>query len=300
MHWANINSAVTIRLAACSGDHHPDKGGPVPIEQLTYAQIAERLGITADAARAIVQRHRLPRARANDSNKILVTIDLADIQHKPRGRSSLDQEATAPDPVAPLLARIAELEAELEKCSDAHRARVAELEAELERRSAARLVHVLELEAELTRAEQCSRDHRADYERERDRADCLLVDHDRLVKQIEGLRGLELGTNALLQASQTEQVQHELVAELETVRSLLQLQAAQASQTEQAQEELVAEMQTVRWLLQDAQWPPDVRPIITQTKWSADGLARGFQTALQAVNRLQLSLQLFLRWRKPA
>ena len=80
----------------------------MPIEQLTYAQIAERLGITADAARAIVQRHRLPRARANDSNKTLVTIDLTDIQHKPRGRSSPDQEAAATDPVAPLLARIAD------------------------------------------------------------------------------------------------------------------------------------------------------------------------------------------------
>lgn len=235
----------------------------MPIEQLTYAQIAERLGITADAARAIVQRHRLPRARANNSNKILVTIDLADIQHRPRGRSPLDQAAS--DPVAPLLARIAELEADLEQRSRAH------------------LVRVFELEAELTRAEQCSRDHRADYERERDRADCLLVDHDRLVKEIEGLRALELGTNALLQASQTEQAQHELVAELETVRSLLQLQAAQASQTEQVQDELVAEMQTVRWLLQAAQSPPDVRPILTPTKWSADWLARGFRTALQAV-----------------
>src|SRR5262249_9664200 len=146
------------------------------------------------------------------------------------------------------------------------------------------LVRVVELEADLARAEQRSRDHRADYERERDRADCLLVDHDRLVKQVEGLRSLELGTNALLQASRTEQVQDEFVAELESVRSLLQAQAAQASQTEQVQDELVAELQNVRWLLQTAHSPPateHVRAITTRTRWSADWLTRGFRTALR-------------------
>jgi DNA-directed RNA polymerase specialized sigma24 family protein len=38
----------------------------MPVEQLTYAQIAERLGVTSEAARAIVKRHRLPRSRSND------------------------------------------------------------------------------------------------------------------------------------------------------------------------------------------------------------------------------------------
>jgi hypothetical protein len=132
----------------------------MPIEQLTYAQIAERLGITADAARAIVQRHRLPRARANDSNKMLVTIDLTDIQHRPRG--------------------------------------------------------------------------------------------------IEGLRSLELGATALLQASRTELVQDKLVAGLETVQMLLQV--AQSPPPE-----------------------PDVRPMITR---SGERLTRGFRTALQSVRAM--------------
>jgi hypothetical protein len=229
----------------------------MPIEQLTYAQIAERLGITADAARAIVQRHRLPRARANDSNKTLVTIDLTDIQHKPRGRSSPDHEAAATDPVAPLLARIAELEAELERRSGDHLARIAELQAELEKCSGDHRAHVAELEAELARAEQRSRDHRSDYERERVRADCLVIHHDRLLSEIEGLRSLELGACALLQASQMELVQDKLVAELQTVRTLLQ--AAQSPPE------------------------PDVRPMFTR---SGERLTRGFRAALQSVRAM--------------
>ena len=52
------------------------------VEQLTYAQIAERLGVSPEAARAIVKRHRLPRSHANDG-KTLVAIDLGEIRHKP-------------------------------------------------------------------------------------------------------------------------------------------------------------------------------------------------------------------------
>jgi uncharacterized small protein (DUF1192 family) len=230
----------------------------MPIEQLTYAQIAERLGITPDAARAIVQRHRLPRARANDSNKTLVTIDLMDIQHRPRGRSSPDQEAAAPDPVAPLLARIAELQAELERRSGDHLMRIAVLQAEMEKHSGDHRARVAELEAGLAQAEQRSRDHRADYERERLRTDCVIVHHDRLLCEIEGLRSLELGANALVQASQMELAQDKLVAGLETVQMLLQ--AAQSPPPE-----------------------PDVRPMITR---SGERLTRGFRTALQSVRAM--------------
>jgi hypothetical protein len=48
----------------------------MPVEQLTYAQIAERLGVTSEAARAIVKRQRLPRSRSNDG-KTLVAVDQA-------------------------------------------------------------------------------------------------------------------------------------------------------------------------------------------------------------------------------
>jgi len=54
----------------------------MPIEQLTYAQIAERLGISAEAARAVVKRNRFGRSRANDG-KTLVAVDLEELQHKP-------------------------------------------------------------------------------------------------------------------------------------------------------------------------------------------------------------------------
>src|SRR5262245_13201764 len=54
----------------------------MPAEQLTYAQIAERLSVPAEAARAIVKRHRLPRSRRNDG-KTLAAIDLTEIRHKP-------------------------------------------------------------------------------------------------------------------------------------------------------------------------------------------------------------------------
>ena len=52
------------------------------VEQLTYAEIASRLGVTSEAARAIVKRHRLPRSPGNDG-KVLVSIDLADLRHRP-------------------------------------------------------------------------------------------------------------------------------------------------------------------------------------------------------------------------
>src|SRR5262245_20447517 len=51
-------------------------------EQLTYDQLAERLGTTREAARAVVKRHRLPRSRTNDG-KTLVAVDLDDLRHKP-------------------------------------------------------------------------------------------------------------------------------------------------------------------------------------------------------------------------
>jgi len=54
----------------------------MPTEQLTYAQIAERLSVSAEAARALVKRHRLPRSRSNDG-KTLAAIDLGEIRHKP-------------------------------------------------------------------------------------------------------------------------------------------------------------------------------------------------------------------------
>ena len=81
------------------------------LEQLTYAQIGERLKISSDGARAIVKRSRLPRSHASDG-KTLVAIDLDELPHKPfPARSPCGQPVT--DAIATLKARIEQLEAEL-------------------------------------------------------------------------------------------------------------------------------------------------------------------------------------------
>jgi uncharacterized membrane protein YccC len=125
----------------------------MPIEQLTYAQIAERLGVTSEAARAIVKRHRLPRTRSNDG-KTLAAIDLEEIRHKPLPARSPRGDHAVTDVVATLKARVAQLEAELAK------------------------------------AEERSAGHRADFERERDRADRMVTTQDKLVAELENLRTL--------------------------------------------------------------------------------------------------------------
>jgi hypothetical protein len=125
----------------------------MPVEQLTYAQIAERLGVTSEAARAIAKRNRLPRSRANDG-KTLVAIDLEEIQHKPLPARSPRGDQSVIDVVATLKARVAELE------------------------------------AELAAEQQRSAGHRADFEHERERADCMVAIHDRLIGELENLRTL--------------------------------------------------------------------------------------------------------------
>ena len=109
------------------------------VEQLTYAQIAERLGVSPEAARAIVKRHRLPRSHANDG-KTLVAIDLGEIRHKPL-------PARSPRSPHPVTETVAALTAKLET-----------------------------LEAELAAEQQRSTGHRADFERERERAHWLMTE----------------------------------------------------------------------------------------------------------------------------
>jgi hypothetical protein len=122
-------------------------------EQLTYDQLAERLGTTREAARAVVKRHRLPRSRTNDG-KTLVAVDLDELRHKPlRARSPRGHQSVT-ETVATLKATVAELE------------------------------------AELTRAEERSAGHRADFERERDRTDQMVIPQDRLITELENLRAL--------------------------------------------------------------------------------------------------------------
>src|SRR5262249_34132958 len=122
----------------------------MPADQLTYAQIAERLSVSPEAARAIVKRHRLPRSRSNDG-KTLAAIDLEEIRHKPLPARSPRGPRSVTDAVASLKARIATLEAEL----------VAE--------------------------QQRSAGHRADFERARGRADQLATPKHRMLAELEAL-----------------------------------------------------------------------------------------------------------------
>jgi hypothetical protein len=58
------------------------------IEMLTYADLGSRLKISPEAARALANRHRLPRCRSNDG-KTLVSVDLAEVNHSPVSARSL-------------------------------------------------------------------------------------------------------------------------------------------------------------------------------------------------------------------
>lgn len=115
----------------------------MPVEMLTYADLASRLKVSPEAARALAKRHRLPRSRSNDG-KTLVSVDLAELNHSPLpGRSPGGHQAGA----AALKAKVEALQAELAA-----------------------------LQAELAKMEATAGGHRADFERERDRADKLMAE----------------------------------------------------------------------------------------------------------------------------
>jgi predicted nuclease with TOPRIM domain len=74
-------------------------------EQLTYLDLAERLNISAEAARALTRRMHLPRQKANDG-KTLVAVDFSEIRHKPLSRLPAIRRAD----LEALQARVDELE----------------------------------------------------------------------------------------------------------------------------------------------------------------------------------------------
>jgi hypothetical protein len=65
----------------------PESDRAESTEQLTYAQIADRLGRSPDAARTLVARRGLPRARGSDG-KILVTINFQELHYQPQSARS--------------------------------------------------------------------------------------------------------------------------------------------------------------------------------------------------------------------
>jgi hypothetical protein len=127
-----LGAAMTVPLRA-----------PMSFESLTYSDLADRLGTTSEAARALVRRLKLPRQPGNDG-KVRITVDLADLEYKPlHARSPGGHRAD----------------------TDAVNARIETLQRELS-----------ELEAENSTLRSIADGHRADFERERERCDTLLLE----------------------------------------------------------------------------------------------------------------------------
>jgi hypothetical protein len=113
------------------------------VESLTYADLADRLGTSPEAARSLVRRLRLPRQTGNDGT-VRVNVDLAEIQYKPLPKRSPRGHRADFDA---LKARIELLQGELAK-----------------------------LETEKSSIEATAAGHRVDFERERDRCDKLIAE----------------------------------------------------------------------------------------------------------------------------
>jgi hypothetical protein len=123
-------------------------GNHMAVESLTYAQIAERLGVTVNAARGLVKRLRLPRSLNND-RVVTTLIDFDEIKHRPQ-------------PTPPRRAGNYELGIIRE-----------------------RLAHA---EAEFAAERERSRGYRLDYEHERERADQLVTTLNRISAELAGAR----------------------------------------------------------------------------------------------------------------
>jgi len=120
----------------------------MPVETLTYAALGARLTISPKAARSFAKRLRLPRSLSDDG-KALVSVDLAEIRHRPRlpGR----REAGSVAPAANIVALQAEI-ARLAAAAAGHRA-----DFERERERADRLmVELLQATAETMAAKEAT------------------------------------------------------------------------------------------------------------------------------------------------
>lgn len=101
---------------------------------LTYAELAQRLGISVDGARMKVKRHRWPKAKGNDGT-IRVTVEEAELtpsERSPNVRGAFPDQAA--EQVRTLEAHIATLTEQLAKAesrADAEREKVATMTAQL-------------------------------------------------------------------------------------------------------------------------------------------------------------------------
>ena len=98
----------------------------MPVETLTYAALGARLTISPKAARSLAKRLRLPRSLSDDG-KALVSVDLAEIRHRPRVPGSREAGSVA------LAANIVALQAEISRLEAAAAGHRADFERERER-----------------------------------------------------------------------------------------------------------------------------------------------------------------------
>ena len=120
----------------------------MPVQSVTYTELGALLTISPKAARSLAKRLRLPRSLSDDG-KALVSVDLAEIRHRPRPRRR--REAGDVAVAAKLVALQAEI-ARLEATAANHRA-----DFERERERADRLmVEVLQATAETMAAKEAT------------------------------------------------------------------------------------------------------------------------------------------------
>ena len=99
----------------------------MPVETLTYAALGARLKISPEAARSLAKRLQLPRSLSHDG-KAVVSVDLAEIRHKPRPPGTR-QAGT----IALLTIKIETLQAEIARLEAREAAQRADVERERER-----------------------------------------------------------------------------------------------------------------------------------------------------------------------
>jgi hypothetical protein len=124
----------------------------MPVEQLTYAALADRLKCSPEASRALARRLRLPRQRANDG-KTLVAVDLTEVRHRPLPARS----------------------------PSGHRSDTEQLVAY----AAALKAKIIELEDEISQLQIAAGGHRSDFERERERCDRQRQQYDHLLERCD-------------------------------------------------------------------------------------------------------------------
>jgi hypothetical protein len=125
------------------------------IDTLTYAALGAHLKISAEAARSLARRLRLPRSFSNEG-KAVVSVDLAEIRHKPqpaRGRRAgsigglAEQIEALKAEIARLEAKAADRRADFEReCERADRLTVELLQATAETMAAKKMMARLEAE----------------------------------------------------------------------------------------------------------------------------------------------------------